>query len=277
MLVVLVLSVAAAWMVAFPRQRAYRHAVEMLHSFDAGTLSSYWSAHEESWFIAYDVAGRAIGWEGTFLRTSGNSFTGGTFTRLPDFADQEEWKVSGDLKTTDYAETFPHYSVHSQDGMISVKAAIQLSNGLRKVVALPGDGRSERVENYLPPFLIELAVARVAKTQQAATFAIVDSSPFAARQAVLRTLSLTIKPTGPHTVQTTIEGDPVVTMVYVLTNDGDVSEIQDLHNRITYKRASRQDVEKHFHDETLPAPMNPPAEKEETPASDAGEGDKVAV
>jgi hypothetical protein len=137
------------------------------------------------------------------------------------------------------------------------------------VAELPPGSQGERVDNYLPPCLIRLAVARVAKTQQAATFAIVDSSPFTEHHPALRMLDLAITPAGPHTVQATLRGDTDTTYIYILDGDGDISEIQDLHNRITFKRATRQDVQDHFPNDALPAPT-PPAPEEETPAGDAG-------
>lgn len=262
MLAVLMLSIGAAWLVAFPRQTAYRHGIDVLHSFDARTLNDYWSRNAESLFIAHDVAGRPIGWKGTLRNHTGNFFLGRAMTRLSALSADESWAISDDLKTADYAASSPHYSVHWQDEIISVKAAMVLPNGIRKVVALP----PERLENYLPPCLLELAVARVAKTQQVATFAIVDSSLFAHNQPVIRTLNLTIKPTGPHIVQTTIQSDAAITAIYILGDDGTVSEIQE--DRITYKRATREDVEKYFPDVSFPARSTPAAPEEETMAEE---------
>jgi hypothetical protein len=278
MLAVLVLSVAAAWLLAVPRQAAYRHAIDILHSLDADTLSNYWATHDDTWFIAYDASGR-IGWQGTLLGRAGKLFTGRTKTKLqlpnsPNFIDEERWGISDDLKTTDYTETSPTYKVISRDGAIRVRFLVESPNGIVKPVDLPPGGQGERVDNYLPPCLIELAVARVAKTQRGATFAIVDSSPFVQHQPALRMLNLAITPAGPHTVQVTLRGDTDITYVYILAADGDISEIQDLHGRITFKRATRQDVEKDFPDDVLPdpAPVPPVTPKEETPAnSDGGE------
>jgi hypothetical protein len=275
MLAVLVLSVAAAWLVAFPRQSAYRHAVDILRSFNARELNSYWSSHQETWFVAHDASG-AIGWKSTFLQRSGNSFVGDTIARRSQLFRGEHWDISDDLKTIDYRATFPDFSykVLQHEETIKVEFPVRLPNGTVRWVPLPPDGQGERVENYLPPCLIEQAVAHVAKTQQAATFAIVDGAPFAAHQPAMRTLNLAITPIGPHTVQTTAQGDTAITTIYILADDGSVSEIQDRQNRITYKRTTRENVEKQYPHERLPefsASLTAP--KEELSADGTGESD----
>jgi hypothetical protein len=247
MLASLLASVGAAMWVVHTRQAMGDLAGDLLNEIRQKGLASYWPQQQEvSWYLATDATGRPVGLRAVLRRpmliegdSPGKGFYGREYLLMPNGSLQEVWNLRDDLSAGQYAGP-------SSRGITRI-----LLKGRQVEVQQPDPDRRREASgtsvypgNYLPEGAMELLLRLVVQRGQPVTFKMIDNDG-ALVDGQVHFTTVRATPEGDGAVRYEFRaGAHRVRRVLHVDKDGQVSKIEDVTNKVTYRLATFKEVQR---------------------------------
>jgi hypothetical protein len=247
MLASLLASVGAALWIVHTRQAMGDLAGDLLNEIRQKGLAHYWPQRREvSWYLAVDATGKPVGVRAVLRRPvliegdkTPRSFYGSDFLLTPNGSLQEAWNLRDDLSAGQYEGP-------SSRGITRIllkgrQVEVQQPDPDRRRAA---SGESECPENYVPEGAMDLLLRLVVQRGQPVTYKMIDNdSALDDGQVHFTTVRATPEGDGAVRFEFTAGARRVRKVLHV-EKDGQVSKIEDVTNKVTYRLATFQEVQR---------------------------------
>ena len=242
MLCVLLISIAAAWMVTKSRGSSQEKALEILRNIRTQTLSAIWGSGDvESWYLGRGGDEGIVGWRRTTRKFTGDQYEGTLYHADRNLRVKSTWALNPTATTGTYLSDLvtPQgrliTQIEFQDGVVSIS-----SNLLR--VRVHGAAPPE----YIPEGLDSAVYLLLARDQEQASFRMVfDNEPVLGSRLNFR--PVTVRGEGGDRVHWTTRRRGSET-IYQFDSQGLIERIEFPTERLIYDRVNSEEILKHFPD-----------------------------
>jgi len=259
MLVVLVASVGAAWLLTEGRGAKHKRGEEILRRIRGRSLTSLWGAEPvESWYLLTNQARQAIGYQHLTRTFRNGGYHGTLYLRTGGVMAKEEWSLNADATAGEYRAKLRSPTDFLATRIIFREGLVTVASSNR-----PKATTSPAPPNYIPEGLSRLVFFLASRGgQKAACRMIFNISAVTGGRVNFETVELL--PMGADSLQ--VRSATIGKRIYQFDDGGVVERLEDLEAKRVLLRVPRGEVFRRFPEAAGLIRESP--RNEETPSDD---------